>query len=135
MTYHHVLMSMPALFIIGLLAAILVYRKTGSVLYSSAVFTLIFSFGFAVDRIALPVPTLILTGMVAYEAVQKTISPPVCVQTSDGPFCDGSEGTAVIVFPLLLQWCFWFVVFFACTYRSARKRKQRDTANASDDGA
>lgn len=134
MTYHHVLMSVPALFIIGLLAAILVYRKTGSVLYSSTVFTLFFSFGFAVDRIAVPVPTLILTGMVAYDAVQKTISPPVCVQTSDGPLCDSNEGSAVIVFPLLVQWYFWFVVFFACTYPSARRRKERNAANATDDG-
>ena len=104
----HLLIATLLLLFAGIFAAWFVYRRTSSVLLSSAAFTFFFSFGFVMYRLGFPVPTLILIGMLAYEAMQP---PEPCVPTGDGCFNGNDEATAIILVPALVQWGFWFLVF------------------------
>jgi len=66
----HLLIATLLLLFTGVFAAWFVYRRTSSVFLNSAAFTVFFSFGFVMYRLGFPVPTLILIGMLAYEAMQ-----------------------------------------------------------------
>lgn len=101
------LFSPVALLPMGMWAAGWVHRRTASVFLSSAAFTAFFSFGIAVNRIALPLPTIIMVGFELHDAwfVHRE-----CIPTSEG--CGHiPEGDTVILIPWLIQWAWWFGVF------------------------
>jgi hypothetical protein len=115
-----VLLSPFVLLAVGIPAAKLAYRRTGSVLLSSAVFTLLFSFGLGIYRIALPMPTLVLLGMAAYAAMAPKAP---CVPTPEGCYSEADEASIIIVLPFLVQWAFWFLVFGLGRYVSSRLKR------------
>jgi len=98
------------LLLLAIVFARVTYCRTSSIVWSSTVFTLFFSFGLAVDRIAIPLPTLILLPI----ALHQLINTPPCVQDSDGCYSEvdpGSELMYFLVFPVFIQWAFWTSIF------------------------
>jgi hypothetical protein len=111
--------------ILSLLLAIcfarLVYRRSGSVVLSSTVFTLFFSFGISINRIATPVPTLVFIPMAFYDLINA----PTCMPTSEGCYPDAEPGTALtlFLFLFLIQWAFWTSLFGLFQFLSTAKKR------------
>lgn len=109
------LLSPAILLLAGVCAAFIVYRRTNSILMSSTAFTVLFSFGFAVGRIAVPVPTLLLFGLFIYDVIFRKNE---CVPTSEGCYDGTDPGTTASMFLLtcillFVQWSFWALIFTA----------------------
>lgn len=115
-----VLLSIVLLFISAIFLAIFVYRRSDSIVLHSAVFTLFVSFGIAVDRTAIPVPTLVFLPILLYDLINA----PPCVQSSEGCYAEVDPGSNLMLFLFLflLQWAFWTLIFVL--FRSAFPRKR-----------
>lgn len=81
----------------GVCAARWAYRRTGSVVWSSAAFTLCFSFGLVVYRLAFPAPTFSLLVLRVLDALEP--KDPCPVRDSDGCFDPGDSADSFIVCP------------------------------------
>lgn len=116
-----ILLSPLVLLFWAIFFAWLVYRRTGSLVSSSTVFTLFFSFGIAVGRLPIPLPTMLFLPIALYDLVNA----PPCVPTSDGCYSEVDPvGTLTFFFFLLaLQWAFWTGMFFLVrwAFRAARR--------------
>lgn len=107
------LLSPAVLLGAGVWAAIVVHRRTQSILLSSTAFTLFFSFGLAIDRGAVPVPTLLLAALMIYDVI---FTPNDCIQTvSDGCYYERDMVNTFFLFQVCLwvQWAFWAAVLSA----------------------
>ncbi len=113
----------PILFLsFAIFFATLLYRRTGSIVSSSTVFTAFFSFGFAADRTAILVPTLVFIPLVIHDLFNA----PPCVQISEGCYSEVAVSGASLTFFFFLlccQWAFWTLVFFLFRRALASKRR------------
>ena len=116
-----ILVSIVLFLVLAIFFAKLAYRRTDSIVLRSAAFTLFCSFGLAVDRIAVPVPTLIFLPMLLYDLINA----PPCVPTSEGCYSETDPGADLLLFffLFLIQWAFWALIFV--TFRKAFFPKRR----------
>ena len=81
-----------------------------------------FSFGFAADRTAILVPTLVFIPLVLHDLFNA----PPCLQTSEGCYSEVVVSGAKLTFFLFLfcfQWAFWTLVFFLLRHAFTTKRR------------
>jgi len=104
-----ILYSPIILLAFAIVFARLIYLRTKSIIWSSTVFTVFFSFGIANGRLPLPLPTLILIPLM----ISSAINAPPCVRDGDG--CDQSDSEFLLIYclliPLAFQWAFWTISF------------------------
>lgn len=76
------------------------------------ILALFFSLSLAIGRTVVPLPTMFAVGLWAADIAQRAVHPPVCPPSSEGcmPL---DEGSVLIVFPLLVQWLFFYVLLVA----------------------
>lgn len=115
-----ILLFTVLLFILAIFLARFAMRRTDSILLRSGVFTLFVSVGLAVDRTAIPVPTLIFLPIL----LSDLINAPPCVQTSEGCYSEVDPGANLVLFLYLfgIQWAFWTLMFVLFRYAFFRKR-------------
>jgi len=122
--FDHVLWITGLLFVVGAGSARHAYRRTGSLLLSSAIFTFFFSFGFVVYRLALPIPTWLMIVVLLQEA-SKPKRPLVC--DSDGCYDPTDDAQVIILLPWLAQWAFWCLAFLL--WRDVFSNTEEDRAS------
>lgn len=117
------IVSALVLLLVAIFSAWIAYRRTASVALSSMLFTVFFSFGIAIDRIAIPLPALIFLPL----AVHDVLDAPPCVPTSEGCYSETDPVGNLRGFFVLfsIQWAFWAVVFSLwCKAFPGRGRKR-----------
>jgi hypothetical protein len=105
-----ILFSPLVFLVLAIALSRLAYCRTNSIFFSSTVFTLFFSFGFAVGRTAVPLPTIILLPI----AIHGLMNRPPCIQDSDGCYYEYDPEAGLIyglIIPLMVQWAFWTTMF------------------------
>ena len=116
-----ILLSPVVLLLLAVLFARLAYLRTNSIISSSTVFTLLFSFGLAIDRTAIPLPTLMFLPIALYDLINA----PPCVQTSEGWYAEVDPAGNLMFFLLflILQWAFWTLIFVLFRFALFEKKR------------
>jgi len=76
------------------------------------ILALFFSLSLAIDRTAVPLPNMFAVGLWAADIAQRAVHPPACSPSREGCI-PPDEGSVLIVFPLLVQWLFFYVLLVA----------------------
>lgn len=76
------------------------------------ILALFFSLSLAIDRIAVPLPTLFAGGLWAADIAQRAIDPPACLPSTEGCVPPDEDGLWILV-PLLVQWALLYVLLAA----------------------